>query len=87
MLKIDIKGGKVSDLKGIEKTLKRNHPVLILKKNRQKVEKIKNFLTPLDYDLVDLKKMGLLCDDRLINLVNYIFWPHGLVPKNVKNHN
>jgi len=87
LIKIDIEGGEVSALKGMEKTLKLNHPVLIIERNKKTIEKIKNFLTPLDYDLVDLKKMGLLCDDRLINLVNYVFWPRGLVPKNVKNLN
>jgi hypothetical protein len=58
-----------------------------MKETSKQLKKIKNFLTPLDHDLVDLKKMGLLCDDRLINLVNYVFWPRGFVPKNVKNHN
>ena len=87
LIKIDIEGGEFSALKGMEKTLKRSHPVLILERNKQTFERIKNFLTPLGYDLVDLKKMGLLCDDRLINLVNYVFWPRGLVPKNVKNLN
>ena len=87
LIKIDIEGGELSALTGMEETLKRNHPVLILESHKQKIEEIKKFLTALDYDLVDLKTMGLFSDDRLINLVNYVFWPRGLVPKNVKNYN
>jgi hypothetical protein len=85
MVKIDIEGGELSALQGMEETLKRSRPVLIVESHKQEIKEIMKFLKSLDYDLIDMRTMQLPLSDRLIPLVNNVFWPRGLEPKTTEN--
>jgi FkbM family methyltransferase len=85
LIKIDIEGGELLALKGMEETLKRSQPALILESHGRKIDLVKKFLMSLDYELVDLKTIGLCSDGRLLALANYVFCPSGFC-KNFKKY-
>ena len=78
LVKIDIEGGELSALRGMEETLKRSRPVLIVEHNKQGTKEITSFLMNLDYDLIEPKTMGAPSDEPLPSFTNYVFWPRGL---------
>ena len=73
LVKIDIEGGELSALRGMEETLMRSRPVLIIEHNKQGTKEITSFLMNLDYDLIDPKTMGAPSDEPLPSFTNYVF--------------
>jgi FkbM family methyltransferase len=84
LVKIDIEGGELAALQGMQETLKLSRPVLIVESHQKKSAEINNFLNDLNYDLIDIETMQLHQGQNLISSINNVFWPQGLAMKNYK---
>ena len=87
LVKIDTEGGELSALKGMEETLRRSRPALIVESERLEETETVKFLTDLDYDVVDAEQVR--SQQSISSFPSkygiHVFWPRELPLKQLKN--